>query len=122
MNIFKWLKRKKNNRLTFEEFHKKAYPRLPLPEGSHLCVYGLGLAEEAGEVAGKIKKLYRDKNGEIDEEFIAAVRKELADVMFYTRNIADWLGFTVQDVAETCILKLDDREKRGVLKGSGDNR
>lgn len=109
-------------KINFEEFHNLAYPRLPLPDGSHLMVYGLGLAEEAGEVAGKIKKLYRDKNGVIDIEVEAAIIKELGDVLFYARNIADWLGYSLEDAADSCITKLNDREKRGTIHGSGDNR
>jgi NTP pyrophosphatase (non-canonical NTP hydrolase) len=108
--------------MTFEEFHEQAYPRLPLPDGTHLLVYGLGLAEEAGEVAGKIKKLYRDKNGVIDDEFRFAIKKELGDVLFYVRNVANEVELTMQQAAISCLDKLDDREKRGVLQGEGDDR
>lgn len=108
--------------MTFDEFHKKAYPRLELQKGTHLLIYGLGLAEEAGEVAGKIKKLYRDKEGIVDDNFEESIVKELGDVLFYIRNVCDTLGLNIEDAAFASINKLNDREKRGTLHGEGDDR
>jgi len=78
----------------------------------------LGLVGEAGEVAEKIKKLIRDSSRFQNEE----IMKELGDVVFYATALANIYGKGLQEVLELNIAKLDDRQRRGKLKGSGDNR
>jgi NTP pyrophosphatase (non-canonical NTP hydrolase) len=78
----------------------------------------LGLVGEAGEVAEKIKKKIRDGEKVTSDEII----KELGDVLFYTTALANYFLSDIGVVMEMNITKLDDREKRGTLKGSGDNR
>jgi len=78
----------------------------------------LGLVGETGEVAEKIKKLIRDGNKIANEEIL----KELGDVLFYTTALANLYGKGLQEVMKLNIKKLDDRQRRGKLKGSGDNR
>ena len=78
----------------------------------------LGRVGEAGEVAEKIKKLIRDSSRFQNEE----IMKELGDVVFYATALANIYGKGLQEVLELNIAKLDDRQKRGKLKGSGDNR
>lgn len=82
-----------------------------------LFIMSLGLAGETGEVMEKIKKYVRD--GTLDKE---ALMKELGDVAFYWARICREFGFKPSDVLEMNITKLDDRRKRGVQQGSGDNR
>lgn len=82
----------------------------------------LGLAGETGEVCDKLKKVIRDKNGVVDGFEKDEIKKELGDVLWYIAAIARELGITLQDVAETNILKLTSRKNRNVLHGSGDNR
>jgi NTP pyrophosphatase (non-canonical NTP hydrolase) len=78
----------------------------------------LGLVGESGEVAEKIKKLFRDKNKFNDED----VLKELGDVLFYVVALSNIFGGNLKKTMEMNMAKLDDREQRGKLKGSGDNR
>lgn len=78
----------------------------------------LGLVGEAGEVSEKVKKLFRDKNSFSDED----VLKELGDVLFYATSLANIFGGNLKTIMEMNMKKLDDREQRGVLGGSGDNR
>jgi len=82
---------------------------------------GLGLGE-AGEVQGKIKKIIRDNGGYITPEATDDIKKELGDTLWYIASMCENLGITLEDVANTNINKLHDRQKRGVLGGSGDNR
>lgn len=82
----------------------------------------LGLVSECGEVADKIKKVIRDKGGEFSQEDKYAISKELGDVLWYVAGLAWELGFTLDDVAETNILKLASRYDRGKIGGSGDDR
>ncbi|MDQ3910505.1 MAG: nucleoside triphosphate pyrophosphohydrolase family protein [Actinomycetota bacterium] len=43
----------------------------------------LGLANEAGEVTGKIKKILRDRDGRISLEDRQGLKQELGDVLWY---------------------------------------
>jgi len=82
----------------------------------------LGLAGETGEVCEKMKKIVRDKSGEISKEDVIALKKELGDVLWYLSNIGSDLGISLDDIAQTNIDKIKDRRERGQLHGSGDNR
>lgn len=81
-----------------------------------------GLVEEGGEVAGKFKKLIRDKNGVLTDEDKKEILKELGDVLWYVNSISSLLGSSLEDVAAGNLEKLASRKDRGVLNGSGDNR
>ena len=78
----------------------------------------LGLVGEAGEVAEKIKKLLRDKTRFSKED----IKKELGDVVFYATALANIFDGSLQELIDTNVEKLDGREARGTLQGSGDNR
>ena len=77
----------------------------------------LGLASEAGEFAGKVKKMIRDKT--YDTEAMIA---ELGDVLWYVARAAAELDVHLSDVAKDNVEKLKSRMERGKLKGSGDKR
>ena len=82
----------------------------------------LGLAGETGEVMEKLKKAVRDNNAVITDETTGSIKKELGDVLWYIAVLSDYLGIDLQDIAESNLKKLQDRQKRGVLGGSGDSR
>ena len=82
----------------------------------------LGLVGEAGETADKVKKIIRDKKGLATDEDKDAIKKEMGDVLWYLANIAKYLGFSLSDVAETNINKLESRYQRNKLHGAGDER
>jgi NTP pyrophosphatase (non-canonical NTP hydrolase) len=82
-----------------------------------LAYCALGTVGEAGEYSEKIKKLIRD--GKLDKPLAA---KELGDVLWYVTRSANELGYTLTDIAEINIVKLLDRQERGVLQGNGDLR
>jgi NTP pyrophosphatase (non-canonical NTP hydrolase) len=97
----------------------------------HPLVYpALGLVGEAGEVADKVKKLYRDGHLslggdpilELNVDIRVEIAKELGDVMFYVTAVASDLGFDLDEIATMNIEKLNSRKRRGRLRGSGDNR
>ncbi len=84
----------------------------------HAVIYpALGLAAEAGEVANKVKKILRD--GEFDRKAIA---DEIGDCLWYIAALCRDLNVSMNDVARSNLSKLEDRKKRGVISGSGDNR
>ena len=82
----------------------------------------LGLVGEVGELANKIKKVFRDDAGEVTKERKEAIRDELGDVLWYLARTADELGFTLSEIGESNLARLKDRKKRSVISGSGDNR
>lgn len=82
----------------------------------------LGLVNEAGEVAGKMKKIFRDRGGVIGDEEREALKQELGDVLWYLTQICTNLNLTLEEVAEANLDKLFSRLERGVIRGDGDNR
>ncbi len=87
------------------------------PEEQGLEYTALGLVSEAGEFAGKVKKMIRDKT--YDTEAMIA---ELGDVLWYVARAAAELDVHLSDVAKDNIEKLKSRQDRGKLGGSGDER
>lgn len=110
--------------LTLDAYQRAALETALFPDiGGERCIYpALGLANEAGEVLGKIKKLYRDRGGRVTPEFRRVVEKELGDVLWYVAVLADAFDLRVSDVARTNLEKLADRASRGAIRGSGDER
>lgn len=82
----------------------------------------LGLVGEAGETADKVKKIIRDKEGVASSEDKNAIKKELGDVLWYIASVSRYLGFSLSEVAETNIEKLENRYQRNKLHGEGDER
>ena len=82
----------------------------------------LGLVGEAGETADKIKKLIRDKNGVVNDEDRAAVKKELGDTLWYLAGISRYLNVPLSEVAQGNLDKLESRLQRDKLHGEGDER
>jgi len=73
-------------------------------------------------VAGKIKKIFRDRGGVISEADREALKHELGDVLWYLAQICTELDLTLEEVATTNISKLADRMARGAIGGDGDQR
>ncbi len=109
--------------MTFEEYQKKSRLTAIYPDKDNNYIYPtLGLAGEAGEVAEKVKKVIRDKDGKMDDETRDALKKELGDVLWYLSQISTELNLDLEDVAESNIEKLFKRREKGNLHGEGDNR
>ena len=59
----------------------------------HPIVYPtLGLANEAGEVAGKVKKIFRDAGGRVSDSDREAIVLELGDVLWYLSELCTSWG------------------------------
>lgn len=91
------------------------------PMDLQMAYITLGLMGEAGEVSEKIKKLIRDKS-DVTTEWVASLEKELGDVLWYMSRICDHFDISLGGVAAMNLHKLADRQARGVISGSGDNR
>ena len=57
-----------------------------------------------------------------DKESKDAIKFELGDVLWYIAQLSTELGLELNDVAQSNLLKLLSRSKRGVISGEGDNR
>ena len=93
------------------------------PKDKALEYLALGLTSEAGEVAGKVKKLIRD--GEDVEGFELkkiAIASEIGDVLWYCAMMAKEVGVPLNTIMQDNLRKLHDRKERGTLQGSGDDR
>lgn len=110
--------------MNFREYHDAAMVTKTYPQESSLWLTypTLGLVGEAGEVANKVKKIFRDKQGQVSEEDKAKIADELGDCLWYVAAICDDLNLDMSAIAENNIAKLRDRKERGVIKGNGDNR
>ena len=109
--------------MNFEEYQKKSRETAFYPNAGENFIYPtLGLSGEAGEVAEKIKKVIRDKNGVMNDEERENIKKELGDVMWYVAQLATELDLSLDDIAQKNIEKLYSRLERGKINGSGDNR
>jgi NTP pyrophosphatase (non-canonical NTP hydrolase) len=92
------------------------------PKENALGYLALGLTSEAGEVAGKLKKVIRDSNNVLTDEKREAIFAEVSDVLWYMVRLTDELGYTFDDLIEYNTQKLSSRKERGTLGGSGDVR
>lgn len=109
--------------LTFTDYQGRSRATAVYPAHDPSFVYpALGLAGEAGEVSEKLKKIIRDKGGRLDDESRDALQKELGDVLWYVAQLATELGLSLESIANANLAKLESRQQRGVLGGSGDNR
>lgn len=108
--------------MNFKEYQEKAVATAIYGAGNTIIYPTLGLANEAGEVLGKVKKVLRDNNGVFTPELNQGIASELGDVLWYIAAAARDLGISLESIAEDNIKKLEDRQQRGVIQGSGDNR
>jgi NTP pyrophosphatase (non-canonical NTP hydrolase) len=107
----------------FDDYQRQSRKTWQLVHTDHPIVYPtLGLVNEAGELAGKVKKIFRDKNGAIAAADRAALKQELGDVLWYLAQICTELDLTLSEVAESNLVKLFSRLERGQIGGEGDDR
>ena len=109
--------------MTAELYEYQASKTAICPKEKAVEYLALGLTSEAGEVAGKVKKLIRD--GEDVEGYDMkkiAIASEVGDVLWYCALMAKEVGIPLNTIMQMNLEKLHSRKERGTLKGSGDNR
>jgi len=108
--------------MNFEQYQQET-AKTAIYDPSVAIIYTtMGLASEAGEVAGKVKKVFRDNYGNFTQKNIHDIASELGDVLWYVSQLASDLGISLSDIAQKNVDKLRSRDSRGVISGSGDNR
>lgn len=114
-----WHDRPMQEPVSFSQYQQRAFVTA-LPAAHNLTYMLVGLANEAGEAAGKLKKVLRgDRTVKEAREDILA---ELGDVLWYISGAASVLDASLEEIAAANLAKLADRKERGVLQGNGDNR
>ena len=119
--------------MDFNQYQKQAREYSIYKDEDKVLYPALGLASEAGEVCGKIKKAMRDRAGldaatsgddilRINLNERDAVLAELGDVLWYISALASDLRLDLNTIAQTNLDKLADRKSRNKIQGSGDNR
>lgn len=108
--------------MDFKTYQEKAVATAVYGAGNKIIYPALGLANEAGEVLGKIKKVLRDNDGEFDLENRMKIADEIGDTLWYIAALCDDIDIDMQFIAQRNIDKLHDRQTRGVIQGSGDQR
>ena len=109
------------NKLTLNEYQEIARTTATYRIDDVIIYPALGLASEAGEVAGKVKKVLRDSNGDFTMHK-KAIAKELGDVLWYVATLAEDIGYTLEEVAQMNVDKLQSMKDRNKIHGSGDER
>lgn len=110
--------------MTFDEYQKQALTTAhttydPLMQRT---IWAMGVAGEAGEVVEKWKKIVAYREGNVTDDDVAELAKELGDVVWYIAVMAESLGLSFDDIMQRNVKKLQDRKQRGVITGAGDNR
>ena len=111
--------------MNLNDYQQQAATTAIYPKGTQeaaLTYTVLGLSSEAGELAGKWKKVIRDNAGYLNATAQQDMAAELGDVLWYVAMVADALDFDLEVIAEGNLAKLRNRANRGKLGGSGDNR
>ena len=109
--------------MNLSEYQEKALTTALYPnQGSNPYYPALGLGGEVGEVLNKVKKIMRDHDGKLTDEYRDILRKELGDVLWYVAALSTELGLNLDEIAQLNLEKLFSRKQRGTLGGDGDNR
>ena len=80
-----------------------------------------GLAGEVGELVSLFAKGIRDGVSDM-ETHNNLIGKELGDILWFVAILADYHGWTLEEIANLNIEKLRSRMQRNTLGGSGDER
>ena len=116
--------------MKLNDYQQEALKTAVYPREYSSVYLALGMNGEAGEVADKVKKIIRDteyvrnEKGEIvlPDDKRENLALEVGDVLWYCATFAHDIGMTLEDVAKMNVAKIQSRQNRGKLGGSGDNR
>lgn len=116
-----WLKERYKD-MKISEYEEKAQATAIYPDSHKITYPALGMAGEAGEVANKVKKLIRDGEEVLPNDWKEQLASEIGDVMWYCAALARDLDVSLTTIMAANLDKLKARQEKGTLSGSGDKR
>ena len=111
-----------NNCLTFKEYEEVAMTTKAGWNKNEILYPLIGMCGETGEVADKIKKVLRDKNGDFSDIDRLAILTEIGDTLWYMAALCQDLGYSLQTAANINLAKVTRRRVENTIHGEGDNR
>ena len=108
--------------MDMNKYQNSAVKTAIYPEEYKIMYPALGLVGEAGEVANKVKKVFRDGVDNMPKDWRENIASEIGDVMWYCAALAADLGFDLDSIANENLEKLSARKTENKIKGSGDKR
>ncbi len=93
--------------MKLNDYQKKALESVAIKDKniSALAHRALGLSGEAGIISNTIKKVIRDKNGELDNSDIELLKEKLGDVMYYVAVLAEYANLELDEIAVDNVAK-----------------
>lgn len=105
---------------TIDEYQETTRETAVYPAEDAIEYLGLGLNDEAGEVAGAVKKYLRGDYGE--DELHERVTSEAGDVLWYWVRLLDELDVDASECLEKNQRKVLGRLAEDTIRGDGDDR
>ena len=102
---------------TFDDYQAAAVRTAIYPYDIRILYPALGLAGEAGEVANKVKKIYRDDGGQVTDDRRAQIAKELGGVLWYVATVCTDLNLNMGDVARENVAACGLTDRVALLEG-----
>ncbi len=97
----------KSNLKEYQKLCKKTAKKFDNKE-KEILSWGLGIAGEAGDVAGCIKKTFSHGNDQRD-----GIKENIGDTLWYTAMICNFFNWDLQEILEENIKKLKNRYPKG---------
>ena len=119
--------------MTLNEYQKQAMTTC-MDSSMNETYMLFGLVAEVGEIADKVAKWKRKGLAHIDHDrlvydhvYLDEAREkdllsEVGDVLWFVAAIASTMRVSLEEIAEANLAKLQSRQQRGVIDGTGDNR
>jgi NTP pyrophosphatase (non-canonical NTP hydrolase) len=93
-----------------------------LPQSQTLAYLLPALQGEVGELSQIFAKIERDKGGCILDDDIERIKSEIGDVLWMLAGLTSLYNLDLGEIAWGNVQKLTDRQRRGKINGSGDDR
>lgn len=76
----------------------------------------VAINEEAGEVAGEVKKCIRDDGGKFSEERTDKLLSEMGDLLYYIAMMADTFDMSIEDLMGMQKVKIEmlGKKRKGI--------
>lgn len=91
----------------YQKWCRKVAKKFDDPE-KEIMTWGLGIAGEAGDVAGCVKKTFAHQNNQK-----AGIRENIGDTVWYAAMIANFFGWDLDEILAENMKKINKRYPKG---------